>query len=615
MAPFGGFTGDFDDPFFSGISTATTALVPGTYPVALNGHPYTLNMDPQAIESYGDAFKEMSLPLLRNQADQASRPGEASLSPAQFWRRSQDTWHGGAGQSMLDRDGSEVARFSTSKGVNPWTRYELSLLAATTNIRSTANTALVSLTAGSRYYVADGTTLASTADLSSFTATTGVPAAQATMLATNGDVLYAAYGASGVYSIAATVGTSYVTGTVDSVGYAKGRLLVGAGNALYNPVAAGALGTAIHTVPDTGWRWSAFTEGNAFIYAAGYVGTVSRVYRIAITPDGTALAPGIVAATLPTGERVRSIFGYLGYIVIGTDKGVRFATASASGDLTLGALIPTPAAVYCIDAADRFVWFGWSSFDSVSSGLGRLDLSVISDSLAPAYASDLMGTGLGAVRGTGLIGDRRLFTVDGIGTFAEATTSVSSGYVTSGQINYGISDPKVPVAVDLKHEPLPVGTSVTVELSSDRGAPSTLGSSTVTGSVSPTEALDAGARRAEEIELTVTLTAASGVGPVLTRWTLLAYPAPAGASSFMLPIWLAPMVLPLGTDAEYPMDVFAEYAFLRDLHDSREILIAQVGVDTFQGTLEEFTWLPERHLDDRSFWKGTFIATIRRIKG
>ena len=46
-----------------------------------------------------------------------------------------------------------------------------------------------------------------------------------------------------------------------------------------------------------------------------------------------------------------------------------------------------------------------------------------------------------------------------------------------------------------------------------------------------------------------------------------------------------------------------------------EIVIAQVGESTFEGTVEEFIWLPERDLDDRRFWKGTFIATIRRIRG
>lgn len=607
------YNSDFNDPFFSGAATAEASLVPGRFPIAINGHPYTLNTDPQAIEAYGEAFKEESLPLLRSQADQASRPGEASLSPIQFWRRSQDTWHGGAGQSMLDRDISDPARFNTSKGINPWTRYQLGLLNAATNVRASAASNLVSLTAGSRYYVADGATLTSTADLATFTTTTGVPAAPATMLATNGNVLYAAYGASGVYSVAGTVGTSYVTGTVSSVGYAKGRLLVGAANLLYNPIAAGALGSPFHTVPDTAWTWTAFAEGNAFIYAAGFVGTVSRIYRITITPDGTVLAPGIVAATLPTGERVRSMFGYLGYLVIGTDKGVRFATAGSTGDLTLGALIPTPGPVHCLDATDRFVWFGWSTFDATSSGLGRMDLSVVSDSLAPAYASDLMGTGLGAVRGTGLIGDRRLFTVDAVGTFAEQTTPVQSGYLTSGQINYGISDPKIPVLVDLKHAPLPEGASVSVSLSTDRAVPSTIGGSTVPGSVSPAESIATGARRAEEVELTFTLTA-SATTPVLTRWTLLAYPAPPGASVYTLPLMLATTIY-THRESEYAVDVPREYNFLRALHDSREIVSIQVGSVTFEGILEEFIWLPHHHTADLRFWSGTFIAKLRRIRG
>src|ERR1051326_4657627 len=115
-----GYSSDLDDPFYSGSAVADASLVPGQFPVAISGHPYILNTDPQAIESYGHNFKEESLPLLRDQADQGKLPGDQSLSPAQFWRRSQDGWLAGAGQSVLDRGTSDVTRFNTSLGVDPW---------------------------------------------------------------------------------------------------------------------------------------------------------------------------------------------------------------------------------------------------------------------------------------------------------------------------------------------------------------------------------------------------------------------------------------------------------------------------------------------------------------
>lgn len=617
-----GYSSDYNDPFYSGVAVADSSIVPGSFPVAVNGRPYILNTDPQALEVYGDNFKEESLPLLRQQADQGRTAGEQSLSPSQFWRRSADTWHGGSGQKIYDREISDPNRFNESKGVNPWTRYQLSLLNGTANIRASANTGLVATSANAGFYVADGTSVVRTTDLSAFTTCTGTPGVAATALATNGIVAYAAFGASGVHAITGTVSASWNTGTVDWVGFAKGRLLAANANVLYNPLISEALGAGntIHTIPTSGggtaWRWNACAESDRFIYVSGFVGTVSRIYRFTIQPDGggtTTLTAGIVAGTLPTGEIVRSMYGYLNFLVIGTDKGVRLATVTDNGDLTLGALIPTPAPVYCAEGLDRFIWFGWSNFDAASTGLGRMDLSIINDGFAPAYASDLMATGQGAVKGTGVIGTRRLFTVDGVGVFAEATTTVASGWVTSGQISFGLSDAKVPVFVDLKHAPLPATTVITVGMSVDRDVSATIGLSDQDGAVSPAEPISTGQRRCEEVELTFTLSG-TAVGPVLTRWTLLAYPAPAGASTFTLPLILAEKVT-TWRDVDLPMDPVVEYEFLRGLHDSREIITVQVGEVTFQGTLEEFTWVPNRHTDDFHWWNGTFIAKIRRIAG
>lgn len=612
IAPTVTFDSTFSMPFYGGSSVAPAALVPGQFPVALNGRPYILNTDQQAIELYRSNFREDSLPLLRDQTDQGNLPGEQSLSPAQYWRRSQDDWRSGAGQSILDRTTSDATRFNASRGVDPWTRYQMGLLPDTANIRASANTALVATTANSTYYVADGTTLAGTANLTAFTAVTGTPGTQALDLASDGALAYAAFGASGIYTINGSVATSYVTGTVSHVGYAKGRLLAAQNGSLYNPIAAGALPAAFYTNPTTAWVWTSFAEGDAFIYAAGGAGDTSRIYRIAIQPDGTALTVPVQAASLPKGEKVRTLLGYVGFIIVGTDKGVRFATASATGDLTLGALIATPGPVYCLDAADHFVWFGWSNYDTTGTGIGRFDLRRINDGLAPAYASDLMAVGQGNVRGLGAIGGRHIFSVDGLGTFAEALTPVASGSFSTGQITYGISDPKVPLFVDLKHAPLSAGTSISVALASDRGTSATIGSSAGVGSVSPSAPITTGSRRAEEVELTLTLTSAAGLSPTLVRFTLLSYPAPSGASLFILPLILAATVTNQH-NVEYRMDPNLEYEFLRSLNTTREVFTCQVGASTFQGTLEEFHWVPDRLTADQMFWDGTFVAHVRRI--
>lgn len=606
----------YSSPWYSGSPVAASSVVPGTFMVAINGRPFMLNTSPEAISSYGDFFKEESLPLLRQQADQSKNPAEASISPAQFWRRGQETWHKGAGQGVLDREDSDQARYSTSKGLDPWTRYTLGMHKAVTTLRASANTNLYMVAVTNGYIAADGQELyAGTAMAGAPTLVTGTPAAAVTGLATHGGIVYAGFGASGIYTVSGGAATSYVTGTVNRVGYAKGRLLTGFNGGLYNPIAAGALPAVIWTQPDTGWSWKCFAEGDAVIYAAGDTGSVSRIYRTAVVPDGTALGIPVVAATLPTNEIVQSMLGYMGFVIIGTDKGVRFATATASGDLTLGALIPTPGAVNALEALGQFVWFGWTNYDTVSSGLGRLDLTTINEGLAPAFASDLMATAQGAVAGIVSVAGRHGFSVAGAGFYGEsATVHVSSGTLTTGVITFGIADPKVHAKIDLKHSPLPAGCSVAVAAAHDRGTGATLGSSATLGAVSPSASISVGKRRSEEVELTFTLFSATTSAPVLTRWTLMSYPAPPGASMYVLPLLLHRTLRTL-RDTEVSINPYQEYSALVGLHENREIVSCQVGEHAFEGVLEDFVWLPEVADFDRSFWSGTMIIKVRKISG
>lgn len=609
----GGLSSGYAAPYYSGPATTDEGLVPGLFQVGIAGHVFMLNTDPNAIEDYGNNFKEESLPLLRQQADQGRTAGEQSLSPQLVWRRSADTWHGGGGQSVYDREISDPARFSTSKGIDPWTRYQLSLLNDTSLLRASAELNLPAVAANGRFYINDDDEILYTENLTSFTAVTGTPTGStATVLVSGGGLVYAAYGAEGIFEIDDGTASEYLGDAVSNLGFAKGRLLASKDNILYNPV-GGVLGSAIHTHPDPGWVWTAFADGDDCLYAAGVVGDRSHVYRTAVQSDGTALDVPVIAATLPTGELVRSLLGYLGFVIIGTDKGVRFAVASESGDLTLGALVPTPGPVLCLDAADRFVWFGWSNYDETSTGLGRFDLQTINDGQAPAFASDLMATAQGAVQATGVVSGRRLFTVAGVGVFVEDTGPVVSGELCTGQVTYGLSDAKVLVGVDLKHTPLPSGAAISVSLGVERGEHVDLGESTVQGSVSPFDQISARTQRAEEAELCFTLTA-DGTSPTLTRWTLKSYPAPAGTSTHVLPLMLAEMVTTMrGT--EEPMNPLSEYLFLRRIHDDRELVSVKVGATSFEGVLEDYTWVPNALTFDGGFWNGTFIAKVRRIRG
>ena len=108
--------------FYTG--TGTTSLVPDVFPVALNGRPYMVDLRSNRFTRQFDM-------RVREQSDQSTSPGEQSISPQGFWRRGESSWHFGAGQPKADVAGALDYRFATSKGVNPWTKGQVSLLNAT----------------------------------------------------------------------------------------------------------------------------------------------------------------------------------------------------------------------------------------------------------------------------------------------------------------------------------------------------------------------------------------------------------------------------------------------------------------------------------------------------
>ena len=190
--------------FYSG--AGTSKQVPYPFPIAVAGHPYQVQWDHTVIGVWGAKFKRDTLPLLRTQADASNTPGEQSISPEQFWRRSQESWHYGSGQLHLDRANSELRRFLSSKGIDCWSPWKLKLLNTTSNIVSSANTNLHAVSAGTYVYFTDGASLKySSGNLGSWTTVTGTPSA-ASSIDTDGTTVYTTHGASGVYST--TVGAS-----------------------------------------------------------------------------------------------------------------------------------------------------------------------------------------------------------------------------------------------------------------------------------------------------------------------------------------------------------------------------------------------------------------------
>jgi hypothetical protein len=567
-------------------------------------------------------FHHVTIETIRQQADNADTVSEHTLNPEQLWRRSTESWHHGAGQVHFDRKNSDPWMYRSSKGMNPWTQWQISSLHETVSKRTSSNTNLALLTVNARLYLADGSEVYKTAAVSGVTPTwtaTNVNIAEGAQtvqsITTDGYNLYAALGTNGIHTSTydATVWTHYgnnpAAGSYYLVSFVKGRLMAASTSAIYNLTASGAAPAALFTHPNSQWTWTSFAEGQNVIYASGFYGTKSTVYRITIRPDGTALdVPVPAAPDLPTGEIVRSIYGYLGYVLLGTDKGVRFCTADSAGNLNVGPFISTPAAVSCFDAQDRFVYFGYTNYDSLSTGLGRLDLTQFTNPLVPAYASDVMAGGgydsgtttslasvQGAVLSTATFESLRVFAVSGVGVYQEGPSNlVPIATLDSGLISYGIVDDKVSVYLDTVTQATQTTNpgSFKAYLAVNNGTMTLLGTfsqPSETGATFPTNEAR-GELLETRIELDRDATDATHA-PVVSRQTLRVSPAPARGEEITVPLLLHEIVEDLH-GGEVAVDVNAELAFLQDLAVGHDLVTYQEGSRTYSVFVESVTFLP-----------------------
>jgi hypothetical protein len=624
------FVALLDAPLYTG--APSTSETPFPFDVSIGGHPYMVSTDPQANEKWGVRFQQTSNSPLREQADTSDTPGEQSISPNQLWRRSIESWHLGAGQNRYDRKTSSPYRFARSQGVDVWTEGQLSLLDGVTFAGTMASTVNASAcTAGSRLYMGGSSnTLNFYTDptgLTAATAVTGTPASALLSIASDGANVWAAYGTNGVYktTTTTTTATSYNTGaTCTLVGYYKGRLLVAdTTGKLYNPTASGALPANLLDLSARSWTWTAFGEGPTCIYAAGYSGDQSLIYAITVKSDGTGLNVPTVAATLPAGEIVRAMYGYLGFVCIGTDSGVRFANPDSSGNLTLGGLINDGAPVYGFAGQDRFVYFTWSAFAAGTAGVGRMDLSQFTSDLTPAYATDLMydnplDQSLPYVRNVVIWQGLVAFTYEQGGAtrlrVQDNTQTATVAWIETGTIGFGIGDPKAAMSVDLRHDPLPAGANITVSFAADQGVVEAVGVSRQTGSTGVGRSFNLNQTIGEtfSLRLDFNLTQWGLTNPIVHRITLRAKEQATRISDFSVPLLLHEIVNP-DTDVQRAVDVQTERDYLTTLWRGQKIIPYQEGDLILLVTVVDFEWLPVNKCQDGKTFQGTYVAHLREV--
>lgn len=455
------------------------------YDIAIGGLPFFYAMNDQR------PYVRQTAPFRKEQFDNGAEPGEQSLTG--WWIRSQSSFHNGDGITFYDTNTGENNvdyRFADSKGVNVWNKGEVTLLSSSTtghvtthpiesNGRSFQQLRSIQWTSSGTTYNgvllhdgydvdkidsngnethfidynagADDKVYAICDDGSTafwVTNDTG-PSGKLEVLKKNLDL----NSTNAATSMFTAVGITVQNAAME---YVKERIVMCVNSSVYEITSAsGSLPTAVYTHSDADHIFTSITASGPAIYISGFSGIQSNIYKFTLTTTSgsmPSLTQAITAAEMPTGEIIHKIYYYLGYMMIGTSKGIRVATVNdQDGSLSYGPLVvETTQPCYDFAARDHFVWCA-TSVDG-APGVIRIDLSAEVDDLVFAWANDIYFAGVSGLETTScaFLGEtdrlaycteaKNQYTVTNkarAGSAATLTTSVSHG-ITVGESLYVI---------------------------------------------------------------------------------------------------------------------------------------------------------------------------------
>ena len=236
--------------------------------------------------------------------------------------------------------------------------------------------------------------------------------------------------------------------------YVKSRLVICADNKIYeSATAAASTPTLLYTHPSTSHVYTSITASGPAIYVAGYNGIQSDIVKFTLNTNGTlpTLTSAVVAAELPVGEKIHKIFYYLGYLAIGTSRGVRVAEVQSDGSINYGPLIvETTQPCYDFAARDHFIWCATGVGEA--PGVIRIDLSNELETSRFAYANDIYYSGVSGHQTTAcafagttnslVYATAYASSANGHVYIENLSSLISSGYITTGNIRYGTLEPK-----------------------------------------------------------------------------------------------------------------------------------------------------------------------------
>ena len=396
-------------------STAIWQNTDMSYDVAVGGLPF--------IYAINDArpYVRQTAPFRKDQFDNGAEPGEQSLTG--WWLRSQMSFHSGSGIKFYDPATTDEIghyRFADSKGIDVWTKGQATLLKAVSpghitteslqsNGRAWQFTRSIEWSGTKGILVHDGydvdkvDTAGTETHFINYNAGTDKPVHAICDDGTTAFWITNTATKKTVYKKPLTgsaADVSDIVTMVDEVGlisnavmeYVKERIILCADNKVYelSSSSTGAFPTPIFPHPSSSHVFTSIAASGTAIYVSGYNGIQSTILRFVLDTTGTlpTLTSAIVSAELPVGEIVHKIYYYLGYMMIGTNKGIRVADVKDDGSINYGPLIvETDQPCYDFAARDHYVWCA-TSVDG-EPGVIRIDLSSELESLRFAWANDV----------------------------------------------------------------------------------------------------------------------------------------------------------------------------------------------------------------------------------
>ena len=236
--------------------------------------------------------------------------------------------------------------------------------------------------------------------------------------------------------------------------FIKDRIVLCVNNAVYELATnATTLPSPVYTNPNTNYHYTSVAASGPAIYTAGHSGIYSTIQKYTLSTAGVmpTLTSAVVAAEIPAGEIVEKLYYYLGYMCIGTNKGIRVASVSdQDGSINYGPLIlETSQPVYDFAGRDRFVWAA-TGVGELDGGLTRIDLGLEISPLRFAYANDVYvsqtaehyTTACAFIGTTNRIAFATAYEVTDGAIYLESTNLYPSGYLTTGYIRYNTLEPK-----------------------------------------------------------------------------------------------------------------------------------------------------------------------------